>query len=59
MILKLCFKDYMQMVDKTLAGQAVLEGTGRVLFLKPSAEVAVLSKHDAPAVSIIKYQNHP
>lgn len=42
MVLKLCFKDYVQMVDKTLAGQAVLEGTGRILFVKLSAEVAAL-----------------
>lgn len=59
MILKPCFKDYMQMVDKTLAGQAVLEGTGRISLLKPSAEVAALPQHNAPAVSIIKYQNQP
>lgn len=58
MVLKPCFKDYVQMVDKTLAGQAVLEGTGRILLVKLSAEVAALPKRDAPAVSIIKYQNH-
>ena len=58
MVLKLRFKDYMQMVDKTLAGQTVLEGTGRILLTKLSAEVAVLPKQDAPAVPIIKYRNH-
>lgn len=57
-VLQLCFKDSVQMVDRMLAGQAVLEGTGRILLIKPSAKVAALPNHDAPAVSIIKYKNH-
>lgn len=57
MVLKPCVKDYMQSADRTLAGPAALEGTGRILLIKLSAGGAALPQHNAPAVSISEYQN--
>lgn len=57
MVLKPCLKDYVQSADRTLAGPAALEGTGRILLIKLSAGGAALPQHNAPAVSISEYQN--